>query len=356
MAERKASSLDDLKKIAAPIRILPKLPTGIGPLDLALQGGIVEGRTTLITGRQKTGKTTTLAHIIASYQRQERRMGRNRAVVFYATEDKYDEDYFKWIGVDCDPDLVIMIPPDYLEITGDYVLDIARHELRVGLQVFDSLRMTTTMHRLERSLDEPMFAPEAKIINDMLVQLGIAQGQRIRMGESQTMIFLNHETYGIAQGGGPAPVIVPRGMVQMMAPATRIRMKSPRDQESITYESMKIPLMYELNFVVEANLGGRSKIGGSYRIYQSQVEGHMPGQVDDYEFWRKQGALTKYIQGRGEHYTVGEREYPGRLAILEAWREDPELYYHDKQAILPLAIEISLTREKRKKKEGDDNV
>lgn len=331
-----------------PVRQLSRVWTGIGVLDFCLGGGIVDGRTTLISGSYKTGKTTVLAYILAEYQRRERASGRNRKAVLFATEDKYDEAYFGNIGVDTDPAQLIVEPPEYLEITGNQVLSLFRKDPTVGLIIIDSLRMMATMTSMERLLEEPQYAPEAKIINSMLVQANVEQGKRIRSGSPCSLLLINHEARGIASGGMPAPVIIPRGAVQMFTPTTRVRMKSPKYMDEVTADkNFKIPLGVEFNFTVEANLFGRSKIGGKFRMFQSAVGEHKPGQLCEYGFWMNQGRAANIITGRGAEYKVGEETFSGREGLIKAWETDAEVYRRHKECILPAAIDRSMHVEKR---------
>ena len=58
---RLASSVTTLK--------LPRIPTGIYPLDIALGGGFPIGRISVVFGHKSSSKTTTLLKVIANAQK-----------------------------------------------------------------------------------------------------------------------------------------------------------------------------------------------------------------------------------------------------------------------------------------------
>jgi len=71
-----------------------RLPTGSLGLDRVLGGGIPSGKIVQIFGREGSGKTTTVYHIIAEAQKAD------LPLVFFDIEGAYDEQYAKAIGID----------------------------------------------------------------------------------------------------------------------------------------------------------------------------------------------------------------------------------------------------------------
>lgn len=57
-------SLDVVRRVMTPGRSVPMLPTGIGPLDEALVGGLPKGEPTLIGGRPSMGKSALMGDIV----------------------------------------------------------------------------------------------------------------------------------------------------------------------------------------------------------------------------------------------------------------------------------------------------
>jgi len=309
------------------------VPTRIANLDVALRGGFLEGMITILSGKFKSGKTTVTAHMIKELQRKNP----GREIVWYASEDKFDEDYFRSIGVNTDPDVLIVYPPMYMERICDTWLRTMREEPNVVAQVADSLRGLVVKSTLAKSVEEAQYSPEAAVQNKFIRQVVAEQGDRLREGNPHTSFLLNHERDEI--GGSPlAKPILPGGQAQMYLAATRIRMINAWAKDSITEKAVKHKPKVELSFSVESNLGGPGGLSGKFNLYQYIKDGFRPGWIDSYEAWRNFGRMVGYVHGRGT-WKCGDREYDSKEAICDHWREDNELYEADQAIILPMVIQ-----------------
>ena len=87
--------------------VIKRIPTGSISLDIALGGGIPEGRFIEISGNESSTKTTQTCHIV----REAQKLG--YVVAFFDVEGTSDLEYFEKLGVDTS--CLIYSRPDSME-------------------------------------------------------------------------------------------------------------------------------------------------------------------------------------------------------------------------------------------------
>lgn len=143
-------------------RHIPRYPSGSLSLDLALGGGIPEGRIIEIYGPESSGKTTLSLHAIAEVQKKGGR------AAFIDAEHALDVQYAKKIGVDIDALLVSQ--PD----CGEQALEITETLVRSGaidIIVVDSVAALTPKAEIEGSMGDPQMGLQARLMSQALRKL-----------------------------------------------------------------------------------------------------------------------------------------------------------------------------------------
>lgn len=143
-------------------RHIPRYPSGSLALDLALGGGIPEGRIIEIFGPESSGKTTLSLHAIAEVQR------RGGRAAFIDAEHALDIQYAKKIGVDIDALLVSQ--PD----CGEQALEIAETLVRSGaidIIVIDSVAALTPKAEIEGAMGDAQMGMQARLMSQALRKL-----------------------------------------------------------------------------------------------------------------------------------------------------------------------------------------
>ena len=109
---------------------VPKISSGILPLDMILGGGICLGRIYELFGPESSGKTTIAIKTIASFQKK------GKLCAFIDAEHAFDSVYARNLGVDLER--LLFCQPD----NGEQALDITDQLVRTGkvsLIVIDSV-------------------------------------------------------------------------------------------------------------------------------------------------------------------------------------------------------------------------
>lgn len=140
----------------SPLKI-DAIPTGSIALDRAIGiGGVPRGRVTIIVGRESTGKTTLVKHIIAEGQ------ALGEICAFVDAEHTFDRTYATTIGVDVD-ELLISQPDD-----GEQALEVCEGLARsggIGLIVLDSVAALVPRAELEAGMDEQQMGLQARLMS-----------------------------------------------------------------------------------------------------------------------------------------------------------------------------------------------
>jgi len=176
--------LDDLNsdKGSAPAQLLGSdgkalkirgvISTQCVTIDRAIgRGGIPLSRVTIIHGKEGCGKTTLALHLVAEIQRI------NGLAIYIDSEHKLDPDYAKKIGIETDKLLVIQ--PDYLEKTFEYIeriIKVTSDQRKKGetvpiLVILDSMNATISKAVFDGTWEDQHYAPEASVWSRSLPKL-----------------------------------------------------------------------------------------------------------------------------------------------------------------------------------------
>ena len=153
------------------------IPTGSLSLDLALGGGIPQGRIVEIYGPESSGKTTLALHAVAEVQK------RGGVAAFVDAEHALDPEYAKRIGVNLD-DLLISQPD-----TGEQALEITETLVRssaVDIVIVDSVAALVPRAEIEGEMGDSHMGLQARLMSQALRKLtGVISKSNC------TVIFIN---------------------------------------------------------------------------------------------------------------------------------------------------------------------
>ncbi len=153
------------------------IPTGSVSLDIALGGGIPQGRVVEVYGPESSGKTTLTLHVVAELQKQ------GGTAAFVDAEHALDPQYAKRIGVDISN--LLISQPD----TGEQALEIVETLVRsnaVDLVVIDSVAALVPQAEIEGDMGDSHMGLQARLMSQALRKL-----TGIIAKTNCTVIFIN---------------------------------------------------------------------------------------------------------------------------------------------------------------------
>ena len=153
------------------------IPTGSVSLDIALGGGIPQGRIVEVYGPESSGKTTLALHTVAEVQRK------GGLAAFIDAEHALDPEYASKIGVNLD-DLLISQPD-----TGEQALEICETLVRssaVDVVVVDSVAALVPRAEIEGEMGDSHMGLQARLMSQALRKL-----TGVIAKSNTTVIFIN---------------------------------------------------------------------------------------------------------------------------------------------------------------------
>jgi recombination protein RecA len=153
------------------------IPTGSLSLDLALGGGLPQGRIIEIYGPESSGKTTLALHAVAEVQKN------GGVAAFVDAEHALDPEYAGRIGVNLDT--LLISQPD----TGEQALEITETLVRssaVDIIVVDSVAALVPRAEIEGEMGDAHVGLQARLMSQALRKLtGVISKSKT------TVVFLN---------------------------------------------------------------------------------------------------------------------------------------------------------------------
>jgi recombination protein RecA len=153
------------------------ISTGSLSLDLALGGGLPQGRVIEIYGPESSGKTTLALHAVAEVQKN------GGVAAFVDAEHALDPEYAGRIGVDLDT--LLISQPD----TGEQALEITETLVRssaVDIIVVDSVAALVPRAEIEGEMGDAHVGLQARLMSQALRKL-----TGVIAKSNTTVVFLN---------------------------------------------------------------------------------------------------------------------------------------------------------------------
>jgi len=343
---------------------IDRIRFGVCALDIQTRGGAPKGKSTLITGPPRSGKTLGGLFLLREFLRTDK-----RRAVYFSAESKEDQEWMQALRIPTDR--VEIEPIDYCAVMLDLMLCLARNQ-EVGFLLMDSLNALVEFKRFVNpktgeERDDPFtdpfnqFGAEAAQVNQFFRMLNVEQGRRIRGDSPFSAVFINHEGMFPAFQGAKPSIVIPKGKYQIYAACLRMRFLPSLDVSWKTVNGLKIPTVRNIRFEVTANLGPTNTEGNFY-LAQTGADPRPPGSVFDEGPWLNWGRTTAYIRGQ-QKITVGDRNgYGSEQEVFDHWLNDQEIYRADQEAILPMAIqqmketEALLERKKKGKSAHEEEI
>jgi recombination protein RecA len=288
------------------------IPTGSLSLDLALGGGVPQGRIIEIYGPESSGKTTLALHVVSQVQKK------GGLAAFVDAEHALDPEYAKRIGVNLD-DLLVSQPD-----TGEQALEITETLVRsnaVDVVIVDSVAALVPRNEIEGNMGDAQMGLQARLMSQALRKLtGVISKSKT------TVIFINQLRMKIGVMFGN-PETTAGGQALKYYSSVRMdirRTEQIKDADRVVGNRVKVKVV-------------KNKVAPPFRIAEFDImynEGiSTAGDVLDlavkHELVGKAGAWYEY---------KGEKIGQGREAAKAFLRENPKVLAELDAAVRKVAV------------------
>ena len=317
------------KDDAGNIKSIERLSTGSISLDLALGGGIPEGRFIEISGAYSSTKTTQALHII----REAQKKGYICALV--DVEATTDDNFLEALGVDTET--LIYSQPDGMEEACQLILDMQRSG-KVQLCVLDSIAAMSPNKEQETSMEETvrMGIPQ-QLLGEFFRKFQANNNRLNREGKTPfTLIGINQLREKIGAYGDPE--YTPGGRAKGFACSVDIRLRRG-DWITEGAGNDKEIVGQVVKFKIEKNKTFKRMQTGEFDFYFAENNAGIPEFYNDNE---KEivmcGVEWGIIERAGSWFMCFGEKYQGVNALVSALKTNPEMVQKLKEEVLKLVL------------------
>lgn len=297
-------------------------PDGTGPIC----AGYPRRHITEIYGPESSGKTTLALEAIASVQKA------GGIAMFLDFEHALHHGYAQQIGVDFDPEKLLLYQPNSMEEG----LDMAKIGIRLGVDliVVDSIAAMVPIADMEKNFSESdQIGSRARKLASALPKVVKFLHEPSKFNpEGTALIFINQTRANIGGGTNSGPSTSGGNALKFFAyvrlMVNRIGSEFIEKVDSLTRKKIRIPygnktLVKVVKSKVDAKQGQKAEIFIRY------------GQgIDDYYSAINTGVAHKVIKKEGAYYQYGSHRVQGREKFRNLLMENEALFNEIEEAIL----------------------
>lgn len=309
---------------AKPIK---RLSTGSIALDLALGGGIPEGRFIEMSGAYSSTKTTQALHIIREAQKE------GYVCALVDVEGTTDEAFLEALGVDVEA--LLYSQPDGMEEACQLILDMQRSG-EVHLCILDSIAAMSPNKEQEKVIEDSirMGIPQ-QILGEFFRKFQANNNRLNREGKRPfTLIGINQIREKIGAYGDPE--YTPGGRAKGFTCSVDIRLRRG-DWITEGVGNDKEIVGQVVKFKIEKNKTFKRMQTGEFDFYFADNNAGVPVFFNDNE---KEivmcGVEWGIIERTGSWFVCYDNKYQGLNALVNALKSDPEMVQRLKADVLKL--------------------
>jgi recombination protein RecA len=315
---------------------LPRLPTGVFPLDLALGGGLPLGKMSIVFGPESSNKT----NLVLSTMKQAQILYPDRNCVFIDAEQSLDASWATQLGVDMSR--VVVIRPDYAE----QVVDIAESFLYasdVSIVALDSIASLITQNEIDSSAEKAVVGGASNVVGKLTRKAVLALGNVRKTNEdgfSPAFVCINQIRHKIGVMFGD-PETQPGGNAPKFAASCIIRAYGKNVVENKVSKTM--PAFKEVSCIIRKWKFPILQVNATYKMQMLAFGGHGPGHVDDFNTLATFLRECDYLSKEGGKWVLSGQEFPTLSSIQEHFAENPDIELQYKQVIIAELMDKGMT-------------
>lgn len=311
------------------VREIKRIPTGSISLDIALGGGIPEGRFIEMSGAYSSTKTTQALHMI----REAQKMGYVCALV--DVEGTTDEAFLEALGVNVET--LLYSQPDGMEEACQLILDMQKSGA-VNFCVLDSIAAMSPNKEQETSMEETvrMGIPQ-QILGEFFRKFQANNNRLNRENKTPfTLIGINQLREKIGAYGDPE--YTPGGRAKGFTCSVDIRLRRGDWITEGTGNDREI-VGQVVKFKIEKNKTFKRMTTGEFDFYFAENSGGIAPFFNDNEKEVVMCAVEwGVIERTGSWFVCYDKKYQGVNGLVSALKESPELVKKLREDVLRLVM------------------
>lgn len=311
-------------------RTVKRIPSGIFPLDFALEGGWAQGGVHMLTGHKSSFKTTALYRTIGEAQKlcancwayQTKctcKDYREPVIAYLDVEGAMDP---RWAERFMDLDKILVSTPEYAEQS----LSIGEALLRsrkCDILVYDSIAFMSPAKEIEEAIEKDLMGVQARVLGKGIRKFTAALNAAMSEdGHRPTVFFVNQirMKLGVMFGN---PETTPGGLAPGYMTWTEVRMKGGKYKMDDNGER---PLFVDFGFSIEKNKSSTAKVSYEFRMMLAESQSKKLGDIYDEDFILSHLERNGVLTGGGTSWTCLNEKF-GKKTEIEARLVQDRAFY-----------------------------
>lgn len=307
-------------------RTVKRIPSGIFPLDYALEGGWAQGGVHMLTGHKSSFKTTALYSTIGQAQQMcancwehatkcACKNYREPVIAYLDVEGAMDP---KWASRFFDLDKILVSTPEYAEQS----LSIGEALLRsrkCDIFILDSIAFLTPAKEIEEAIEKDLMGVQARVLGKGIRKFTAALNAAMSEdGRRPTVFFTNQirMKLGVMFGN---PETTPGGLAPGYMVWTEVKMKGGKYKMD---ELGERPLYADFGFSIEKNKASTAKVGYEFRLVLAETESKRLGDLYDEDFIVTHLERNGVVSGGGTSWTCLGEKFGKKTEIEQRLTQD----------------------------------
>lgn len=311
----------DALLVASDIKTVVPFTTGSLSLDIAMGGGWPANQWSEVIGNYSNGKSFIIFKTIAANQARDPEF-----TVLWVASEKYDEEQATALGVD--NNRVIVLSTNDMVVAFDAMIEFTGSR-SVDCIVLDSYPALIPPEEENKDMEQVQVALGARTFGKFFRKVGSAS-LRSNTGPDRPFFGLIVNQWRDVIGWAPtgSPGITPGGKAKDYAFYARVEVK--RDEwieEKIPGKDMKIKVGQTVKVKTLKNKQAPPQQVASIELYfrDAPTLGFYRGEYDTVKEAVIMGLVYDLITRRGAYFLYGDERWLGRDALVQAFREQPDL-------------------------------
>jgi len=320
---------DDLVTVGVKHDIVPRLPTGVFPFDLATGGGFPMGKLSIVYGPESSGKTNMCLKTIAMAQQ----LYPDHVCAFMDIENSFDKNWAAALGVDVEK--LVYVRPNW----GEQAVDMAHKIMQAGdlsLLVIDSLASLIPIKTVEDQADKAIVGGNAQLIQKLMYRVLHDMSTAMNDGRTPTVIAINQVRMKIGVIYGD-PEKMPGGKAMEHASGLTVRIWGKNIIQKEIHDT--VPAKKLTKVIIKKHKVPICNLAAEFEMFMIPHDGFGVGEISD---WNTLSAYLKslgWLGKEGQKWKLLDTEFSTIKGIRQYLFEHPNVDHNLRQRVITEELE-----------------